>query len=352
MPKTTKATKAPKTTANTMSVEEAQVADWKGKLAAISKAQAVIEFDLKGNILTANENFCAALGYRLDEIQGKHHSMFAEPAYAASSEYRAFWEKLGRGEFDAGQYKRLAKGGREIWIQASYNPIFDMNGIPFKVVKYATDITANKLKEADFSGQLSAISKVQAVIEFDLQGVILTANENFCGAIGYRLEEIKGKHHSMFVDAAYRASPEYRAFWERLGRGEYDAGQYKRIAKGGREIWIQASYNPIFDMNGRPYKVVKYATDITQQKQAVIEVQRVLAALAKGDLTQRIEKEFSGEFGQMSNNANSTVSQLTGIVTQIKGSTDAINSSSDLSPPSSTRLVGAGVGFRPARAAQ
>ena len=175
-------------------------------------------------------------------------------------EYRLFWEKLGRGEYDAGQYKRVGKGGKEVWIQASYNPILDASGKAFKVVKYATDITDQKMRSADFEGQLAAIGKAQAVITFSLDGRILSANDNFLKAMGYSLDEIKGQHHSIFVDSAYRSSAEYRSFWERLGRGEYDSGQYKRIAKGGKEVWIQASYNPIMDMNGRPFKVVKYAT--------------------------------------------------------------------------------------------
>lgn len=157
----------------------------------------------------------------------------------------------------------MAKGGREIWIEASYNPIFDMNGKPFKVVKFATDITAVKLKSADYEGQTNAISKSQAVIHFNLDGTIIDANANFLGAMGYTLDEIKGNHHSMFVEPDFAISDEYRSFWQKLNRGEYDSRVYKRIAKGGREIWIQASYNPILDMNGKPFKVVKYATDVT-----------------------------------------------------------------------------------------
>ncbi len=243
-----------------------QAADFSGQLQAIGKAQAVIEFSLDGRILTANENFLATVGYSLAEIQGQHHSMFVEPALRTSAEYRLFWEKLGRGEYDAGQYKRVGKAGREVWIEASYNPIFDMSGKPFKVVKYATDITAAKLQAADFAGQLRAIGKAQAVIEFSLDGKILNANENFLATLGYTLAEIKGQHHSMFVEPDVRQSAEYRLFWDKLGRGEYDAGQYKRVCKSGKKIWIQASYNPIFDMEGRPFKVVKFATDVTGQK--------------------------------------------------------------------------------------
>src|SRR5262245_15187799 len=221
-----------------------ELQDLRGQVAAIGKSNAVIEFALDGTILTANDNFLRAMGYTLEEIRGQRHGMFVDAAYRQSAEYRQFWEKLGRGEYDAGQYKRVGKGGKEIWIQASYNPMIGRERKTVRVVKYATDITEQKLRNADFGGQLAAISKAQAVIEFNLDGTIRQANENFLSVLGYSLDEIKGKHHSMFVDVVSRQSAEYRRFWEKLGRGEYDAGQYQRIGKGGREIWIQASYNP------------------------------------------------------------------------------------------------------------
>jgi len=258
-----------------------QAADYHGQIAAIGKAQAVIEFTLDGHILNANENFCRAVGYRLDEIKGQHHAMFVMPEERNSPEYAAFWTKLGRGEFDAGQYKRLGKGGREVWIQASYNPILDPSGKPIKVVKYAADITEAKLRAADYEGQLDAIGKAQAVIEFSLDGRILSVNDNFCAAMGYARDEIVGRHHAMFVDAATRASAEYANFWAKLGRGEYDAGQYKRHAKDGREVWIQASYNPILDPSGKPFKVVKYATDITAAKLRAADYEGQLKAISK-----------------------------------------------------------------------
>ena len=241
-------------------------ADYEGQIAAIGKAQAIIEFNLDGTIVTANPNFLNTLGYRLEEIQGKHHRMFVEHAYEASPDYAQFWSDLRNGEFQAGEYKRIGKGGREVWIQASYNPILDLNGKPFKIVKYATDITADKVRNADYEGQIAAVSKSQAVIQFNMEGTIMDANENFLSVMGYRLEEIKGKHHSMFVEPAYQSSPDYARFWDSLRRGEYQAAEYKRIGKGGKEVWIQASYNPILDLNGKPFKVVKYATDLTEQK--------------------------------------------------------------------------------------
>jgi methyl-accepting chemotaxis protein len=232
--------------------------------AAISRAQAVIEFNLDGTVITANENFLKALGYSLGEIQGKHHSMFVDQAERDGAAYRAFWAALSRGDYQAGEYKRIGKGGKDVWILASYNPVFDEKGKPFKVVKFATDITAQKLKNADLAGQIEAIGKSQAVIEFNLDGTILTANDNCLHALGYSLGEIKGKHHSMFVEPADRDGAVYRAFWAALNRGEFQAGEFKRVGKGGKEVWIQASYNPILDLNGKPFKVVKYASDITK----------------------------------------------------------------------------------------
>jgi methyl-accepting chemotaxis protein len=236
-----------------------------GKIAAIDRAQAVIEFNLDGTIVTANDNFLKVMGYTLAEIQGKHHGMFVEQAERDSAAYREFWAALNRGEYQAKEYKRIGKGGREVWILASYNPILDERGKPFGVVKFATDITAQKLRTADSAGQLAAIGKSQAVIEFNLDGTIIDANDNFLHALGYSLTEIKGRHHSMFVEPAERDGAAYREFWAKLNRGEYQAGEYKRIGKGGREVYIQASYNPILDLNGKPFKVVKYASDVTRQ---------------------------------------------------------------------------------------
>ncbi len=240
--------------------------NYRGQIDAINKSHAVIEFDVDGTIITANSNFLNTVGYKLDEIQGKHHSLFIDDAYKKLEEYRQFWANLATGKYQAGQYKRIAKGGKEIWIEASYSPIFDANGKPFKVVKFATDITADKLKNANFEGQIAAIHKSQAVIEFDITGHIVDANKNFLQAVGYELSEIKGKHHRIFTEDNYANSLEYKQFWQDMSQGQYASGQYKRIGKGGREIWIEASYNPILDMSGKPVKVIKYATDITATK--------------------------------------------------------------------------------------
>jgi methyl-accepting chemotaxis protein len=236
-----------------------------GQIAAITRAQAVIAFEMDGTIVTANDNFLKAMGYTLAEIQGKHHRMFVEPSERDSASYRDFWARLNRGEYQSSEYKRIGKGAKEVWILASYNPVLDEKGKPFRVVKFATDVTSQKLATADLAGQIAAIGKSQAVIEFNMDGTIIGANQNFLRTVGYALDEIRGRHHSMFVEQAEREGAAYREFWAALNRSEYQAAEYKRIGKGAKEVWIQASYNPILDLNGKPFKVVKYATDTTAQ---------------------------------------------------------------------------------------
>lgn len=275
------------------------------QLNAISRAMAIIEFDLQGNIITANDNFLSALGYSLSEIQGKHHRMFVDPSYAQTPEYQQFWQKLQSGNFFSDRFKRIAKNGKAVWIEASYNPVVDSAGKTTKVVKYATDITAKVEAENDAKGRLDAISRSMAVIEFDLQGNIITANDNFLQTMGYSLSEIKGKHHRMFVDANYASSSDYTVFWQTLARGELLANTFKRMGKNGKVVWIEASYNPILDAAGKPYKVVKYATDVgantnTKLLKSVVEdATNLLESIAKGDLTAKMQGNYSAHQNTM-----------------------------------------------------
>ncbi|MFT5050263.1 MAG: methyl-accepting chemotaxis protein [Chlamydiales bacterium] len=300
--------------ATDVSAQKMENANHTGQMEAVGKSQAVIEFNLDGTIITANDNFLGAIGYEMSEIKGQHHSMFVEPSYANSQEYKDFWAKLNTGEFVAAEFKRIAKGGREIWIQASYNPIMDLNGNPYKVVKFATDVTAQKLENANFRGQMEAVGKSQAVIEFNLDGTIIEANDNFLGAIGYEMSEIKGQHHSMFVEPSYANSQEYKDFWAKLNTGEFVAAEFKRIAKGGREIWIQASYNPIMDLNGNPYKVVKFATDVTAQKLENADFRGQMEAVGKSQAV--IEFSLDGTILEANENFLATLGYS---LSEIKG---------------------------------
>nr|WP_153315897.1 PAS domain-containing methyl-accepting chemotaxis protein [Agrobacterium tumefaciens] len=297
-------------------------------LAALSKSQAIIEFDLSGKILTANENFCRALGYELSEIVGRHHSMFVEPSVVSSQDYKAFWSKLSAGQFDQRQYKRIGKGGREVWIEASYNPVF-RRGKPVKVVKIATDITDRKLKAAEDAGKIDALSRAQAIIEFSPDGEVLTANENFLAALGYSLAEVQGRHHSMFCEPAYTQSPQYKQFWERLAGGDLVADEFMRLGKGGRKVFIQASYNPIFDLSGKVFKVVKFATDVTGRVENVEKLAQCLTDLAEGDLAQSIDKPFIPSLERLRTDFNAASEKLKRAMTLVSENAGAISSGSN-----------------------
>ena len=282
-----------------------QAAEFEGKMAAIDRAQAVIEFDLHGNILTANENFLSAMGYSLDEVRGKHHRIFCEPEHARSPGYRLFWEKLGRGDFDTGLYKRRASDGRQVWIQATYNPILDAEGKPYKVVKFASDVTESQLRNSDYEGKVAAIDRSQAIAEFSLDGTVLTANRNFLLALGYQADEVVGKHHRIFCPDDYARSAEYRLFWDKLARGEFDPWVYKRRNIRFQEIWIQATYNPIFDADGKPCKVVKFAVDITESQIRNSDYAGKVAAIDRGQAV--IEFDLTGKILEANRNFLATL---------------------------------------------
>ena len=298
-------------------------------LEALNRSLAIIEFDPSGKILAANENFCRLLGYGFSEIKGRHHGLFVDPDYARSADYQAFWARLGRGEFQACEYKRIGKGGKEVWIQASYNPVKNSRGSVVKVIQVATDITADKLRNAEFEGKIDAISRAQAVVEFTVTGEVITANENFLNAMGYTLGEIKGKPHRMFVDPAFAQSPEYAAYWRKLNAGEFVAGEFKRVGKGGESVWIQASYNPILDMENKVVKIVEFAIDVTDRVRAVSEIGEGLAQLANNNLQHRLDRAFDPAFEKLRADFNAAMSQMHETMNAVSSATSVLRSGSD-----------------------
>ncbi len=296
---------------------------------SIRQALAVIEFDTSGMILSANEMFLNVVGYRPEEIVGKHHSMFVSTTERETAAYGEFWKQLAAGEAKQAEFLRHGKDGVPRWLQATYTPIKDRGGSVIRIVKFATDITKQKNARAETEGQLAAINKSQAVIEFDLTGHILNANANFLAVTGYQLSEILGQHHRMFVTEETKKDPAYRAFWDNLGRGNFAEGQYQRIGKGGNSIWIQATYNPIIDALGKPQKIVKYASDITASKEAdakvkyvIDEVRRAVQATAEKDLTYKINVDgLTGDMIDLCNNFNGLIDSFASVTETIAGIT-------------------------------
>ncbi|MVA55309.1 methyl-accepting chemotaxis protein [Agrobacterium vitis] len=301
--------------------------DAKSLLDAFNRSQAIIEFDLKGNILDANENFCKAVGYAKSEIIGKHHRIFVDPEEVKTQAYTAFWAKLASGQFDQRQYKRFTKTGEPIWIEASYNPVF-RGKTPYKVVKIATVITAVKNKAMDSDGKINALLRSQAVIEFTPTGQIATANENFCKTLGYDLSEIIGKHHSMFCDQTYTSSPAYKEFWHKLGAGEYQSDEFLRIGKGGKKVYIQATYNPILDENGKVIKVVKFATDVTGRVNAIAAIGAGLERLSNCNIRITIDEPFIPTFEHLRNDFNMSIGKFQETLAQVLSETASVSSNS------------------------
>ena len=336
-------------------VSHSQDLDLQAINTALNRVQAVIEFELDGTILHANDNFLRVVGYTLAEVQGKHHAIFCDPEYVKTDEYSNFWAKLGRGEFDQGEYKRRARDGREVWINASYNPILDADGKPYKVIKFATDITALKKRNVEYEGKVSAIGKAQAVIEFDMQGKVLDANDNFLAVMDYDLSDIQDEHHRMFCEPEYAGSAEYKKFWQKLNRGEFDAGRYKRLGNHGKVVWIQATYNPILDLNGKPYKVVKFAIDITDQVNLENSIQAKassdsrkvdalldsVARAAQGDLTCNIVPEGGEPIDLLAGGISKMIVDLRGVIGNV---VSAANGFADASNAIAERASGVAVG--------
>ncbi len=255
---------AHKKTINTLQHTNAQQASL---LDAIERSMAVIEFDLQGTVLRANENFLKTMSYRAEQIEGQPHRMFCTPAFTRSAEYNQLWTQLRNGQFQSGTFERVGGDGQSVWLEASYNPVRDHTGQVIKVVKYAMDVTPRLQAESEANAKLGAIDRAMAVIEFNLDGTIITANANFLQRMGYSLAQIQGKHHRLFCKPDLANSSTYSEFWSRLNQGELFNGQFERIDKNGQTVWLEANYNPVYDASGRLCKVVKFASDITARVQ-------------------------------------------------------------------------------------
>lgn len=236
-------------------------------LNAMERSMAVIEFDPQGQVLRANDNFLKTLRYRADQVVGQPHRMFCTAAFARSAEYAQLWTNLRSGQFQSGTFERVAGDGQSVWLEASYNPVCDDTGRLIKVVKYAMDVTPRLQSESESNGKLEAIGRAMAVIEFNLDGTVITANTNFLQRMGYSLAQIQGQHHRIFCAPNTAGTQAYSDFWRRLNQGELFSGQFERVDKHGNTVWLEASYNPVYDAGGRLCKIVKFASDVTARVQ-------------------------------------------------------------------------------------
>ena len=300
-----------------------QNAELQAKLDAIHHSMAVIEFTPEGTIQKANANFLATVGYTEHEIIGKHHRIFCLPEYANSSEYSSFWQRLNRGEHFSGEFERVDKQGNVLWLEATYNPVYNDAGQLVKVIKFASDITAKADLSRERENMMNAISRSMAVIEFDMSGHIITANDNFLSATGYNLDQIKGQHHRIFCDKELASSPEYSQLWATLNRGQFISGQFKRIDSAGNTLWLEASYNPIFNIRGELSKVVKFATDVTARITASSEARDVAYSTS-------LQADKSAQEGaQVVNDTIEIMTSLSSDISAASANLDALYKQSD-----------------------
>ncbi|WP_370004801.1 methyl-accepting chemotaxis protein [Pseudomonas sp. N2-3-1-14] len=312
-------------------------------LDAIERSMAVIEFDLQGTVLRANENFLKTMSYRAEQIAGQPHRMFCTPAFTRSAEYNQLWTQLRNGQFQSGTFERVGGDGQSVWLEASYNPVRDHTGQVIKVVKYAMDVTPRLEAESEANAKLGAIDRAMAVIEFNLDGTIITANANFLQRMGYSLAQIQGKHHRLFCKPDLANSSTYSEFWKRLNQGELFNGQFERIDKNGQTVWLEANYNPVYDASGRLCKVVKFASDITARVQqhaadAASAAQAYHISLSTRDIAEKgadvIQQTASGMreiaadidgSSQLIAKLGERSQQITAIVNTIRGIADQTN---------------------------
>nr|WKN39250.1 methyl-accepting chemotaxis protein [Tunicatimonas sp. TK19036] len=301
--------------------------------AAVDTGWAYIEFEPDGTIITANDNFVKTLGYDSQEdVIGKHHKVFCEESYAQSAVYKKFWEDLAVGQTQSGEFKRIRRDGAEVWINAAYTPIKNDAGQVVKVIKIASDITEMMASRVQGENLQAAVDTGWAYIEFEPDGTIISANKNFLSTMGFENEaEIRGQHHRIFCESLYTSSNEYAKFWQDLGSGLVQNGEYLRVRKDGKQVWLQAAYTPVRDENGEVSKIIKIAADISDVKFPVMAVSKIIDDMAQGDLTQKFDLTAEGYAQQMGDALNVAIENLNALLSNIgKNASFVANSSNSM----------------------
>jgi methyl-accepting chemotaxis protein len=239
---------------------------------AINTSQATVEFDTQGRIIACNDKFSIMIDYSREELVDKCHSDFVDPKSKSTSDYSKFWDELSGGQSFTGEFEQVAKNGRRIWLFANYTPVLGLDGKVQRVIMIASDITASKETSIANSGIRDAIERSMAVIEFTPDGTIKRANDLFCAIMDYSEDEIRGSHHKMFLNPEEAQSLSYQQFWKRLASGEVMSGQFERISKNGNSVWLEATYNPILNLNKEVVRVIKFSTDVTEKVQNSLRV--------------------------------------------------------------------------------
>jgi methyl-accepting chemotaxis protein len=251
---------------------ENKLSELQWQLDSINRNVAEIRFRPDGSVIYASNIFLEMLGYKLEEIAGQHHRIFCEKNYASTADYSRFWQKLADGHPQSGLFRRLRKDGNLILIEATYIPVQNQDGKVIEIIKIGSDVTQRENELLSLRAVHAAISRSMAEIEFTPNGDILHANENFLRAMGYRLSDIKGRHHRMFCfDNFYQ---ENTNFWQSLKGGTFLSGQFERKTASGETIYLEATYNPVVDEAGQVVKVLKFATDVSSQKHKADEIRQ------------------------------------------------------------------------------
>ncbi len=299
--------------------------DFEGQIKAIRASQAVCQFEPDGRVIEANDIFLEKLGYKTTELAGQHHRLLVDRNYHESSNYTRFWQTLGQGEAKLGEFMHVTKSGAEVWMHASYTPFLDHHGRVQKIMMYGVDITEQRRVNADYQGQIEGINASQAVIQFAPDGTIIEANQLFLNALGYALGDIKGQHHKMFCRPENRDTPTYKAFWDDLRKGKSISGEFRHNGNHGKHLWIQSTYVPIKDGSGKVTKVVEYCTDITQQKETVLEIARLITAAKEGRLSERANvtdatgdnRKLREDINQMLDTITTPLQEITRVMKQV-----------------------------------